>query len=152
MKQKILKICSLVLIIVLMPMFFALADPAATSTTVSIDNPLGQKTILDVVNNALSFLLWISIVVGVFVIMWAGFTYITSQGKPDKATAASKMIVNVLIGITVVILAKGIVYLTYEILTGKSPTLEQPAAQNSPEISTSGIIKITPPSPWPTQP
>jgi uncharacterized membrane protein len=69
MKQKILKICSLVLIIVLMPMFFALADPAATSTTVSIDNPLGQKTILDVVNNALSFLLWISIVVGVFVIM-----------------------------------------------------------------------------------
>jgi flagellar basal body-associated protein FliL len=66
--------------------------------------------------------------------------YITSQGKSDKAAAAAKVVVNVLIGIAIVLLAKGIVNLTYRVLTGSS--LEQntaPTKQLTP-VSTINLL------------
>ncbi len=120
MTEKTLKIILIIVFMLAIPSLLVFAEPA---TTVTLDNPLGEESILGIINRGLSVLLWLSMTLGVFVVMWAGFLYITSQGKSDKAAAAAKVVVNVLIGIAIVLLAKGIVNLTYRVLTGSS--LEQ---------------------------
>jgi hypothetical protein len=67
MKKTFLKILPLFLLFVLIPFLFLYAQPPPT--TVTIDNPLGEESILGIINRGLSVLLWLSMTLGVFVVM-----------------------------------------------------------------------------------
>lgn len=54
-------------------------------------------------------LLRIGVLVAVGYVIYGGFMYITSQGEPDKSTAARHTIINALIGLAVGIIATGVV-------------------------------------------
>lgn len=90
------------------------------ANTYEIPNPLGEQSIIGIINRAINIMLFFAIAVGIIIIIWAGFLFITSQGDSKKAANASKVVINVLIGLAVVLLARGIIGLTYYILTGSS--------------------------------
>jgi flagellar basal body-associated protein FliL len=56
---------------------------------------------------------------GLIVIIWAGWSMITSQGDSGKVKKATQMITWVIVGIVVVLLARAIIGFTYYIVTGK---------------------------------
>lgn len=93
---------------------------AQTSTTIiELVNPTGEQDIWGIVNRIINVLFMICIYGGLILIIWAGWTMITSQGDPKKMSNGTKMITSVLIGIVVVLLARSIISLTYYIVTGK---------------------------------
>ena len=73
-----------------------------------------------------------AIPLAVIMLMYAGFLYITSSGNKKQVEQAGKILMYALVGLAVIILAKGIVSATYSILTGKQLNLEAPSTQNSP--------------------
>lgn len=54
------------------------------------------------------FLSFVGIIV-VFIVIWAGFKYMTSGGKEEKVTDAKKTLANLLIGLVIMFSAYGIV-------------------------------------------
>ncbi len=95
---------------------FAIADN--NTNYVEIDNPVGENNIWGIVNRLINILFMACIYGGIIMIIWAGWTMVTSQGKPDKTKMATQMIIWVLVGIVVVGLAKAMISFTYYIVTG----------------------------------
>jgi hypothetical protein len=50
-------------------------------------------------------------IVALFFIMWAGFNMINSGGDPKKVDGAKKMMTYAIIGLTIILLSFGIIYL-----------------------------------------
>ncbi len=57
----------------------------------------------------IEILLRIAAIVSVFYVIYGGFLYMTSQGEPDRATAARTTIINAVIGLVIAIIATGVV-------------------------------------------
>ena len=70
---------------------------------------LGNKSAPTIIETVLNFLITIVIIAAVVVIIVAGITFITSQGKPDKAKEAQMAITYALIGIIVALAAGAVV-------------------------------------------
>jgi hypothetical protein len=62
-------------------------------------------------NTIATYFIGALIVVAVFYIIWAGYTFVTSAGDPDKVGEARKRIMFAGIGVIVALMAKGIVSL-----------------------------------------
>ncbi len=91
----------------------------AQMNEVELVDPLGGQDIWGIINRAINFLFMMCLYGGLIMIIWAGWTYITSQGDTKKTGVAVKMIQSVLIGLVIVLLAKAIIGFTYYIVTGK---------------------------------
>jgi hypothetical protein len=71
------------------------------------------ETYLD---RAQGYLFAFALVAAVIMIIWAGIDFITSGGDPKKVTIAKNKIKNTLIGVVIIILAKGIILVLQDIL------------------------------------
>lgn len=121
------------------------ADTANTTNNkmVILENPVGANNIWEIINRIINLMFTISLYAGLVLIIWAGWTIITSQGEPKKVSAGTKIITSVLIGIVVILLARFIIGTVYYVVTGKSggvPGLEgnsntNSAKQNNPTPS-----------------
>ncbi len=108
----------------------------AQMNEVELVDPLGGQDIWGIINRAINFLFMLCLYGGLIMIIWAGWTYITSQGDPKKTGNAVKMIQSVLIGLVIVLLAKALIGFTYYIVTGKSgglPNLNNSSSQSQKE-------------------
>ncbi|MCD6568926.1 hypothetical protein J7K70_02150 [bacterium] len=86
-----------------------------------IENPLGPTSdIWQLIMKIIDFVFNIAIFVAAIIIVYAGFTYITSSGEPKKVAQAQKILIWALIGFAVVLIAKSIPPFIYKFLTGKS--------------------------------
>lgn len=90
-----------------------------SDTSLELPNPVKDKTIMDVVNRLLGYLLIFSLPVAVFFIMLAGYNIMVAQGDAAKVKKAWDMIRNVLIGLVIIFLSKTIVWLIVNILSGE---------------------------------
>jgi len=106
--------------------------PNPNTEELVIPNPLGENSILPLINNIINWMFTFAIPIAVIMLMYAGFLYITSSGNKKQVEQAGKILMYALVGLAVIILAKGIVSATYSILTGKQLNLEAPSTQNSP--------------------
>lgn len=77
-----------------------------------------------VVQSILTFLLWVVGVIGVIMITYSGFMYITSAGNSQRTKAALQSIIYTAVGFAVALMAQSIVQLVV------------PAAQNAPNVQT----------------
>jgi len=62
-----------------------------------------------IVAAVIEILLRIAGIVAVFLVVYGGIQYITSQGEPDKTTKARSTIINALTGLVIAILAASLV-------------------------------------------
>lgn len=75
-----------------------------------IPNPLGPgATFETLLNKIIDFLFWVGMAVAPVMFIVAGFLYVTSAGSPQKVESAKKMMIYAVIGLAVLLLAKGLV-------------------------------------------
>ena len=84
--------------------------------TIKFENPLTKEKIEDVISGIIDFIFLVAIVLVPIIILFGAFSFLTSGGDPAKTQTAKKIILYSLIGLFIVIFAKGIVYLIRELL------------------------------------
>jgi len=100
------------------------------TTTITISNPLGETSdVLTLIDKILNFLLGIALVLTPIMIVYAGFLYITAAGNEEKVKTANKVLIWALIGLAVVLIAKGVPALIKEFL-GTSKEICEPACKD----------------------
>ncbi|MFO0955476.1 MAG: hypothetical protein U0526_02980 [Candidatus Saccharibacteria bacterium] len=71
--------------------------------------PGGPSNLQAAINNLFTFALWAIGVVAVIMIIYAGFMYIISAGRPDRTKLALQSLIYTAVGFGIVILARSIV-------------------------------------------
>jgi len=97
------KIFSKPLIFVLLVFLFI---PFAINA-VDIINPITYNTTAELIGALVGFLMKIAIPIAVMMIVVAGFYFITAAGEPEKINTAKKIVLWTLIGLGIVLLARG---------------------------------------------
>lgn len=118
--------------------------------TVTIDNPLGPgATFWSLVDKIINFIFTLAIPISAIMIIVAGYRFVTAMGDPAKITTAKQMILWTLIGLLVIISAKGIIALFGQIFginTGLSGGgTGTGSTNNNPTLN---ILQILNPGNW----
>jgi len=79
---------------------------------------MSTQPIDQTLNTVANYVIGALVVMAVFYVIWAGFTFISSAGDPTKVDLARKRIMYAAIGIVVALLAKGIVSLVLSAMKG----------------------------------
>lgn len=82
------------------------ANPGGASVT--LNNPLGNKTLIDFFNDLLDAVLVLVVPVIIFFIILAGFKYVTARGNASKIEEAHKALLYGILGGVIVIGAKAL--------------------------------------------
>ncbi len=90
--------------------FVFAAHPVAAIT---VNNPLRFATFCGLINAVAAAIFWIALSLGIVVIVYAGFLFMTSEGSPAKIQQAKNALLYAIIGIVVGVTARGIVAVVY---------------------------------------
>jgi hypothetical protein len=75
-------------------------------------------SLMDTLNIVINYAVGFLVIVAVFYVIWAGYTFVTSSGDTEKVNSARQRIMFAAIGIVVALLAKGIVSLVISAVGG----------------------------------
>ena len=92
----------------------------AMAQTITIPNPLGSggSDIPTLVDTIATWLLEIGLVISTIIILWAAILFMFSGGNQEKVTMARKTLWYAIIGITILLLAKGVTSIIQNLLSG----------------------------------
>jgi len=90
----------------------------ALAKTVTIPNPLTSDTITGLVDNVATWLLGVGLTISTIIIIWAAIVFMTSGGNAERVTMARKTLWYAIIGIVILLLAKGVASLVANFLGG----------------------------------
>lgn len=102
------------ILIAFMAVIFGLTFPMANRAAVTIENPLQATTFEELFNKIVDFLFYIALGVAPIMIVVAGYYFIMAEGDPKKLETAKNIIKWTLIGLLIIICAKGIMTLFKE--------------------------------------
>ncbi len=100
--------------------FGILIISAYNALALEIPNPLGSgaSTIPQLIDKIATWLLEIGSIIAVIIVIWAAFLFMTSGGNQQKVTTARQTLWYAIIGLTVLLLAKGVTSLIQNFLSG----------------------------------
>ena len=100
-----------------------------------IQNPLaiegGLQEILALIIN---FLTNITFIIAPIMYLWAGFQYLTSAGDDKKIKSAKNTIIWTTVGVLIILMAEGIIYIVQDLLMPQETTIPQDASVPYEEI------------------
>jgi hypothetical protein len=96
---------------------------AGDEVDTKVKNPLKANSIEEIINSVINFIFTIGLIVCPLVIIAGGFIMITAGGEPDKVGTGRRMIYYALIGLGIIILAKGFVLALKQVLKVKDAGL-----------------------------
>jgi len=102
-------------IIILIPIFLSISGIAHGI----IENPLEYDTLEDIIEAIIRFIRDIALVIAPIMLLVTGLYFLASGGNPEKVTKAKKMLLYILLGLLVILMAEGLVYLIRHIIRGK---------------------------------
>ena len=89
---------------------FLIVVPFIAQAQVNIENPLGNRTVIEIIDAILeNFLAPIGFGVAAIMIIWGGILYMTAGGSEQRVATAKKTIMWAIVGFAIVISAKFIV-------------------------------------------
>ncbi len=93
---------------------------ASNAVALEIPNPLGSgvSTIPQLIDKIATWLLGIGLTIAVIIVIWAAFLFMTSGGNQQKVTTARQTLWYAIIGLTVLLLAKGVTSIIQNFLSG----------------------------------
>jgi len=86
----------------------------------SIVNPLGVTTFKEIIDGLINFIFYIGIVVTPLMIIIAGLYILTAGGDPKKVEQGRHTIIYAMIGLFIILFAKGIISILDYILSVKT--------------------------------
>lgn len=92
--------------------------PVTIFAQTRLENPLKANSFEGLFSDVLSnVIIPVTALIGVVFIIFAGFKFVTAQGKPEKVTEAKKRLMYVLIGVGIIIASEVILDLLLNTLT-----------------------------------
>jgi hypothetical protein len=82
--------------------------PPPPGGPIGLDNPLNQGSLWDAIDALINFLFVLSLAVAPILLIYAGFLLLIKAGDPEATTQAKKIIMWTMIGLSVVLFAKGV--------------------------------------------
>lgn len=79
-------------------------------------NPLGDKTIIEVINSILNYLMYISAPILAIMILIGGFQILTAKGEPGKIVSGKQTITYAIIGFLIILVSKGVALIILKIM------------------------------------
>jgi len=79
-------------------------------------NPLGTTSIVQIINNVLNYLIYISVPILAIMILVGGFQILTARDNPEKITSGRKTIMYAVIGFTIILISKGVALIILKIM------------------------------------
>jgi hypothetical protein len=92
--------------------------PPPPGPTVGLVNPLFCKDIPCVIDAIINFIFYLGITIFTLMIIIGGIMYITSAGDPQKVSTAKRLFFWAVIGLAIILLAKGLISLIRSVLGG----------------------------------
>ena len=89
---------------------------------IEIENPLEAESFEELLNTIVTFIYWIAIVIAPLMIMIAAFFFLTAGGDPKRVDTARRIILWTVIGLAIILFAKGLISVLKQII-GVSPPL-----------------------------
>jgi len=80
---------------------------------------LGTQDIRTTVAKVIYYFLGLLGIVGVVLVLYAGFLWMTSQGNEEKVTQAKRILINAIIGLCIIMSAYAITYFIFRAITGE---------------------------------
>ena len=89
-----------------------------TPRAIPLPNPLGTESIIQVINNVLNYLIYISVPILALMVLWGGFQILSARGNPQKVQSGGKTIMWGVIGFTIILASKGVALILLTLLGG----------------------------------
>ena len=104
------KILSAILLIsfLVLPVFVLADGPG--------EGPPADLDVITVLQGLVNWMFYILMIVAALFLVFAGFTYLTASGDPDKVKTAHQSVMWALVGVAVAVMARGLVALVEKIL------------------------------------
>ncbi|MDP3004099.1 MAG: TrbC/VirB2 family protein [Candidatus Azambacteria bacterium] len=98
----------------------AIGASNAIAQSVTIPNPLGSggSDIPTLIDTIATWLLGIGLTISTIIIIWAAFLFMTSGGSEKKVTQARQTLWYAIIGLVILLLAKGVTSIVRSFLSG----------------------------------
>jgi hypothetical protein len=95
-----------------LPLVVGATSPTAgdlgVPTIDDLDTTLGDASLTEIIQSGLTIFFSLLGIIAVLVILYAGFTWMTAQGEPDKVEKAKKMLYSGITGLIIIFLALAI--------------------------------------------
>ena len=85
----------------------------------SIDNPLSSNSFTELAGKIIKWVVKIGEALAVLMIIYGGFLYMFSAGKEDEITKAKKTLIYALVGLLILLIGDGFIYILKELLGTK---------------------------------
>lgn len=113
------KISVLVLFILLLSLPFCVDALEGGKKQSGIDNPLTSKTFSELAEKIIVWIRNIGLIIGVIMIIWAGYLFMSSRGDEEKVKTAKKALIWTLIGMAILIIGEGFIGVIKDLLGAK---------------------------------
>lgn len=90
--------------------------PTGGTGGATLDNPLGADNIIQIINNILNYLIYISVPILALMILIGGFYILTAKDDPAKITKGRTTIMYAAIGFTIILISKGVALILLTII------------------------------------
>lgn len=87
---------------------------------VEIKNPIGARSFTAIIDRITDFAVKIITPISVLVILYAGLLYMFSAGNPEKVKKARQALTWALVGLAIVLIGKGFIFIIQDVLGGGS--------------------------------
>ncbi|MCX6760829.1 MAG: hypothetical protein NTZ84_01880 [Candidatus Nealsonbacteria bacterium] len=105
-------------ILILLTLIIPIGISAATTTgpSISILNPIAASSTAVIIDNIISLIFYVGLVVTPLMIVIAGFLILTAGGDPKKVEQGRHIIIYTLIGLFIILFAKAIVSMLNKVM------------------------------------
>ena len=86
------------------------------TTGVELKNPLGTTSIIQIINNVLNYLIYISVPILAIMILVGGFQILTARDNPEKIKKGKTTIMYAVIGFVIILISKGVALILLKII------------------------------------
>ena len=83
---------------------------------ISFENPLNFDTFDELIDGLVDFIFWVGIVIAPLMIIIGGFFLVTAAGNPQRVATGKKIIIYTIVGLAIILLAKGLVSVIQKII------------------------------------
>ncbi len=90
--------------------------PSNSGGSVTLKNPLGSTSFIQIINNILNYLIYISIPILALMILIGGFQILTARDNPEKVNKGRHTIMYAVIGFIIILISKGVALIFLKII------------------------------------
>lgn len=92
------------------------AQPISGGGNITLQSPIQTTDIYSLLNRIADYLIWIAVPITTIMILYGAFQILTAAGDPAKAKSGRSTIIYAIVGLMIVVISKGVVYIIKEIL------------------------------------